>query len=191
LKPHQYPTDTSKLWVRAPWYTMLALLQVFTVAEAGVAVSVIPQDVVVVTEATATAGAAARAGATAAAAAADLAATRGAARAAEIHGALDPIAQGMRTTAVLETSAGRIIAGGARDLTPAQRALVGPGEIAARLPGAHAEVTALRAAEGLGATPQSMAVTRAICPECAAAITQSGGVLTSPTTVEWLGVPWP
>jgi tRNA(Arg) A34 adenosine deaminase TadA len=96
----------------------------------------------------------------------------------------------MRTTAVLDTSAGRIIAGGARDLTPAQRALFRPGEIAARLPGAHAEVTALQAAEGLGATPQSIAVTRAICSACAAAIDQSGGVLTSPTTAEWPGMPW-
>jgi RHS repeat-associated protein len=106
-------------------------------------------------------------------------------RAAEIHGVLDPIAQTQRTTAVLQTSAGRIIAGGARDLSPAQRALLGSGEIAARLPGAHAEVTALSAARALGATPEAMAVTRAICPQCAAAIEGSGGTITSPTRAIW------
>jgi Cytidine and deoxycytidylate deaminase zinc-binding region len=106
-------------------------------------------------------------------------------RAAQIHGALDPIAQGMRTTAVLETNAGRIIAGGARDLTPLQRALVSPGEIAAQAPGVHAELTALGQAAKMGASPLEMAVTRAICPSCAAAIEASGGVLTSPTTVVW------
>ena len=98
-----------------------------------------------------------------------------AARAAQVHEVLDPIAQGMRTTAALDTSAGRILAGGARDLTPAQRAALLPGEIAGSLPGAHAEVTAIQTAQQLGATPQSMAVTRAICPACAAAIEASGG----------------
>lgn len=83
---------------------------------------------------------------------------------------------------MLRTNSGDIVAGGARDLTPAQRALLGPGETAARLPGAHAEVTALQAAQKAGSTPQSLAVTRAICPQCAEAIEAGGGVLTSPTT---------
>ena len=105
-------------------------------------------------------------------------------RAAQIHGALDPIAQAQRTTAVLRTTEGiDIIAGGGRDLTAAQRALLGPRELAAALPGAHAEITALEFAAKLGLTPQSMAVTRSICPACATAIRQSGGTLTSPTTV--------
>jgi hypothetical protein len=99
-------------------------------------------------------------------------------RATEIHNALDPIAQGLRTTAVLETDVGRIIAGGARDLSPAQRALLGPGEIAARAPGVHAEVTALDRAASIGATPLELTVTRTICPACAAV----GGRLTSQTT---------
>ena len=38
-------------------------------------------------------------------------------RAAHIHGVLDPIAQGMRATAVLETDANRIIASGAHEFT--------------------------------------------------------------------------
>jgi hypothetical protein len=74
-------------------------------------------------------------------------------RAGEIHSALHPIAQEMRTTAVLETNGGRIVAGGGPDLTPAQRALLGAGETLARLPGAHAEVTALTHAAETGLTP--------------------------------------
>lgn len=56
------------------------------------------------------------------------AASSTATRADEIHRALDPIARGRRTTAVLRTkdSGGKtvdVLAGGARDLSPAQRAL--------------------------------------------------------------------
>lgn len=107
------------------------------------------------------------------------------ARAGQIHGALDPIAANLRTTAVLRTSGGDVVAGGARDLTPAQRALLGPGETAARLPGAHAEVTAIQHAQKAGLSPEAMAVTRAICPLCAEAIEASGGVVTSPITAVW------
>jgi len=103
-------------------------------------------------------------------------------RVAQIHGVLDPIAQSMRTTAGLQTNLGRIIAGGARDLAPVQRALLGPGEIAAQAPGVHAEITVLDAAESMGATPSELAVTRTICPECAAAIEARGGTLTGPTS---------
>ena len=45
-----------------------------------------------------------------------------------IHGALDPIAAGRRTTAALDTVDGtRVLAAGGRDLSPAQRALMAPG----------------------------------------------------------------
>jgi hypothetical protein len=108
-------------------------------------------------------------------------------RVAQIHGVLDPIAQEMRTTAVLETDIGRIVAGGARDLAPAQRGLLVGGEIATQAPGVQAEITALQAAAKLGATPREIAVSRAICPQCAAAIEASGGTLTSPTTAIWPG----
>ncbi len=108
-------------------------------------------------------------------------------RVAQIHGVLDPIAQEMRTTAVLETNIGRIIAGGARDLAPAQRALIREGEIATQAPGIHAEITALQAATKLGAIPRQIAVSRAICPQCAAAIEAIGGKLTSLTTAIWRG----
>jgi hypothetical protein len=106
-------------------------------------------------------------------------------RAAEVHNVLDPIAQEMRTTAVLQTDKGRIIAGGTRDLSPAQRNSLGTDEIAGQAPGVHAEITALGTAARLQATPQELAVTRAICPECAAAITASGGVLTSSKRAIW------
>jgi hypothetical protein len=106
-------------------------------------------------------------------------------RAAEIHNVLDPIAREMRATAVLQTDIGRIIAGGVRDLTPAQRNLLSADEIASQAPGVHAEITALAAAEKLRATPQGLAVTRAICPECAEAIEASGGILTSSKTAIW------
>ena len=108
------------------------------------------------------------------------------ARVGEIHGVLDPIAAGRRTTAALDTIEGtRVLASGGRDLSPAQRALMAPGEVAAKLPGAHAEVTALQHAAQNGMTPAQMAVSRAICPACRTAIEQSGGQLTSSTTATW------
>jgi hypothetical protein len=103
-------------------------------------------------------------------------------RAKEIHGALDGVAQKMRTTAVLETDIGRIVAGGGRDLDRLQRTILGRGEIAAKAPDVHAEVTALDKAASIGATPSKLAVTRAICPQCAAVIESLGGTLMSPKT---------
>ncbi len=108
------------------------------------------------------------------------------ARAQEVHGALDPIAQTQRTTTVLRTRQGLdVVAGGARDLTPAQRAMLQAGEVAAKGPGEHAEITALKHAAGGGLAPQTMAVTRPICVDCKTAIEQSGGKVTSPTTAKW------
>jgi RHS repeat-associated protein len=106
-------------------------------------------------------------------------------RANQLHAVLDPIAQSRRTTAVLETNSGRIVAGGGRDLTPAQRGALQAGETSARAPGAHAEVTALRQAAASGAAPRNLATTRPICTNCAAAIQASGGRVTSPTTATW------
>ena len=61
----------------------------------------------------------------------------------ELQGALDPIAQNSRTSAVLSTEEGTdILASGGRDLSPAQRALANEGDILARSPGAHAEIWA-------------------------------------------------
>ncbi len=86
---------------------------------------------------------------------------------------------------MLGTDAGDIVAAGGRDLSPAQRAMLGPGETAAKLPGAHAEVTALEGAAQAGAKPQALGVSRPICDACKATIEESGGTLTSPTTAVW------
>jgi RHS repeat-associated protein len=101
------------------------------------------------------------------------------ARVEEIHGVLDSIAQNQRTTAILRTEGGNIVAGGVRDLTPAQRASLEAGEIAARLRGAHAEVTALAHARAAGLAPEALATIRPICSACAAVIEANGGRLTS------------
>jgi hypothetical protein len=104
------------------------------------------------------------------------------ARAKEIHAALDRIAQRMRTTAVLSTDGDTIVAGGERDLDPKQRALLGPGERAGKLAGAHGEATALYDALKAGLTPRALATTRPICTDCQAAIEDLRGILTSKTT---------
>jgi hypothetical protein len=110
------------------------------------------------------------------------------ARANEIHGALDPIAQNSRTTAVMSTREGpNIIAGGGRDLSPAQRALANEGEILGKLPGAHAEVTAMDAAAKAGLTPAEIAASRPICPPCQQAIEASGGHVAPSGWTAW----WP
>jgi tRNA(Arg) A34 adenosine deaminase TadA len=88
----------------------------------------------------------------------------------------------MRTTAALGTTGETIIAGGIVDLVPAQRALLQAGEVAARLPGAHAEITALTAAQEAGFAPRALATTRAICPACAAVIESLGGRLVGANT---------
>ncbi len=93
----------------------------------------------------------------------------------KILSVLRKIEQKMRTTAVLETDVGRIIAGGARDLDRVQRAVLDRREIAARAARVHAEVTALHKAASVGATPSELAVTRNICPECAVVIESLGG----------------
>jgi hypothetical protein len=103
-------------------------------------------------------------------------------RAGQIHGALDKIAQSRRVTAILSTDGDTIVAGGKRDLDPVQRALIQPGERAAKLPGAHAEITALSEAENAGLMPRALATSRPICPECRAAIEDADGVLTSKFT---------
>jgi len=92
----------------------------------------------------------------------------------------------MRTTAVLDTEQGvRIVGGGKRDLSPAQRASLKPGDVAAKFPGQDAEVTTLRHASENGLTPKSLGTTRDICPNCQAEIEASGGKLIGPRTAIW------
>lgn len=106
-------------------------------------------------------------------------------RATEIHGVLDMFAQTRRTTAVLQTDAGNIVAGGAVDLTKRQIGALKPGEIPVSMFGAHAEVTAITGAKTMGSTPQMIGVSRPICLECQAFIESTGGTITGPNTAVW------
>jgi tRNA(Arg) A34 adenosine deaminase TadA len=80
------------------------------------------------------------------------------------------------------------LAGGGRDLSPAQRALAGGDDVLGRLPGAHAEITAMEGAGKAGLTPWQMAVSRPICPACQSAIEGSGGTVAPGGMFAWL--PW-
>jgi RHS repeat-associated protein len=107
-------------------------------------------------------------------------------RAQKINGVLDPIAASMRTTAVLRTSTGDIVAGGGKDLTKAQIAALRSGESAANpMPGAHAEIKAIQTALSNGSTPQSIGVSRPICAQCQAYIQSQGGTMLDPYTASW------
>lgn len=104
----------------------------------------------------------------------------------EIHSVLDTKAARHRTTGVLETTDGtRIVAGGVRDLSPAQRAALADGEVAAKQSGAHAEITALDKAAELGLSPSALATSWDICPDCANAIRNLGGVIIDARTAIW------
>jgi RHS repeat-associated protein len=105
-------------------------------------------------------------------------------RAEQLHDALDPIAQSRRTTAVVEAvdasgNVTHIVASSENSLSAAQRAALGPGEVAARGPG-HAEVTALNAAQQMGLTPVNVAASRPICANCAQAINNAGATPVTP-----------
>jgi hypothetical protein len=114
------------------------------------------------------------------------------ARAEEVHSALEsqPIAFKQRTTAVLEATNGagetvRVLGSGGVDLTPAQRALAGSGEVTAKLSGAHAEITVLRHADANGLLPRAIATTRDFCTPCARALTRAGATITGARTAVW------
>lgn len=108
-------------------------------------------------------------------------------RVSEVRGELDPIAQSMRTTAGLDTVEGQRIfgAGAKRDMSPAQRDSLQAGEFSTKCPGAHAEITTLRSAAANGLTPWQISASRPFCPNCAATIQESDGVLTSPSAAYW------
>ncbi|MBT1001633.1 hypothetical protein KIH31_03370 [Paenarthrobacter sp. DKR-5] len=97
-----------------------------------------------------------------------------------------PIEQNSRTAAVLSTDEGSdILASGGRDLSQAQKAMAQDGDIIARLPKSHAEVTAVRGAEAEGLTPKAIGVSRPICAACRTFLEESGATITSPTTAAW------
>ena len=107
-------------------------------------------------------------------------------RAKQVSSVLDPIAQSRRTTAVLRTAEGDIVAGGGRDLTASQIATLQAGEMAASaMPGAHAEVTALTQAQSMGSTPQMIGASRPICSSCQSFIQSTGGRIMNAFTAQW------
>ncbi len=106
-------------------------------------------------------------------------------RADELSGALDDVAQNHRTSAVLATDGPDVLAGGGRDLNPAQRALAGENEVLAKQPGAHAEVTAVEHARANGLTPSAIGTSRDICPKCVPYLEESGATITGPRSAVW------
>ncbi|QFV00189.1 hypothetical protein KDY119_03724 [Luteimicrobium xylanilyticum] len=114
--------------------------------------------------------------------------SRLASRADELSGALDRIAQSRRTSAVLSTDEGAdVLAGGGRDLSGAQKALAKAGDVIAKSPGDHAEVTAVNEALGQGLAPQGIAASRPFCPTCQAFLEDHGATILSPRTAWWYG----
>ena len=99
-------------------------------------------------------------------------------RASEIHSALDPIAQEMRTTAVAtvtnpDGTVSTLAASSRNTLAPAQRAVLQEGETAVSGAG-HAEETILNSTQQNGQTVNSMGVSRTPCPSCQQKLGQAG-----------------
>jgi hypothetical protein len=99
-------------------------------------------------------------------------------RAQEIHGALDPIAQSMRTTAVADVTnangtSSTLVSSSNNTLAPAQRAVLQSGETAVSGSG-HAEATILNAAQKNGQTVNTMGVSRTPCASCAQKLKDAG-----------------
>lgn len=107
-------------------------------------------------------------------------------RADEIHSALDPIAQRRRTTAtamarVMNSFGDEVIlvASSQNGLSPTQRAMLKPNEIAVRGRG-HAEVTIINYAQSNNLKVLEVAASRAICSACAFVINNAGAIPVSP-----------
>jgi hypothetical protein len=100
----------------------------------------------------------------------------------DIHGAMDQFARRRRTSAILRTEGGDIVGSGGRDLSRAQEALLMPGEVGAKLPDAHAEVTVLSAALKAALRPRILVTSRRMCGSCVGTVQAMGGRITSPTT---------
>jgi RHS repeat-associated protein len=101
-------------------------------------------------------------------------------RADELHSLLNPIAQRMRTTAVMdaldpEGNSISLVASSRGTVGPAVRDALQPGEIAVKGPaGMHAEEKLLNAADQLGLTPAGISISRAACASCAALLEWAG-----------------
>jgi filamentous hemagglutinin len=98
--------------------------------------------------------------------------------------ALDPIAQSMRTTAAASVTDSNgvtsVMVGSSQNtLSPAQRALLGPGETAVTGAG-HAETTVINAAQAQGMQVNAVAASRTICATCQQAIKDAGARAVNP-----------
>lgn len=101
-------------------------------------------------------------------------------RAKEIHEAIPAATQRRTTIAVTETSQGtRIVSSSENRLRPAQRKLLGEGEIEGVGVG-HAEVTGINAARNAGLNPTGTAASRPICPGCQDFLKNNGVTPLSP-----------
>jgi RHS repeat-associated protein len=104
---------------------------------------------------------------------------------AQLHTMADSIAIGQRTTSVVRAVSGEgavidvFAAGAQRDLSPLQRgSLIDPAQVAARLPGADAEMTNLfHISNQPGWQPRiGIAFGRDVCPNCRFMIEEAGGI---------------
>lgn len=108
-------------------------------------------------------------------------------RAKEIHSALPAATQSRTTTAVAsatnaEGNAVTLVASSEKNLRPAQRAALQPGEVAVSGKG-HAEQTIINHANANGMTVNAVAASRPICAGCATAINNAGAVPASPLKI--------
>ncbi len=101
-------------------------------------------------------------------------------RATQIHNTLKPAAASRMTTAVVTTEEGiRVVSSSELRLRPAQRAVLGPGEVEG-IGAGHAEITGVNAAKSMGLTPTGVAASRPICAGCASSLEELSIQLLSP-----------
>jgi hypothetical protein len=88
--------------------------------------------------------------------------------------------------AVVETDGPSVVGGGARDLNPDQQDMIDPEtEMAAKMPRAHGEETAVTGAVNHGLIPHSIGTSMDFCDLCELFIQETGGIITGPRTAVW------
>lgn len=107
-----------------------------------------------------------------------------------LHELLDPFAQNCRTTAILRVKGADgtesdVVSGGARDLSPVQRAALMPHERAAAHQGLHAESTALERMRAESLEPVAIVATRDFCGNCRAEIEAAGATIVDARAARW------
>lgn len=98
----------------------------------------------------------------------------------------DTIAYKQRMVAVVTTDGRSVVGGGVRDLTPAQRDMLGKGEIPGKLLREHGEVTAVtEAVLSRGLIPRAIGTSMDFCDLCELFIQETSGIITGPRTAIW------